>query len=238
MQSLDLCPLPVVTSVTCHALRIPIPELVARLRQRALGYFTVASVPRCPRTCPSAEVLVQTFRFWVGMVVGDCAPHCAITIPSEARFALLRLRLSCSALAVHVGRFRGVPRLQRTCPVCVALPSFALAHPHFPVGLALPCEDVRHFLLECPLYDVIRRDPLFLPLFSQIPLIGPLPDPSCCLRTIFTSPHQALLARCILRMFQLRSLLLSGEAAWGSPHPWLPPPGHAFNASWTSGVLA
>lgn len=232
IRSLGLCPLPIVTSITCHALHIPIPGLVTLLQQRAHGYFSAAFIPRCPRVCDSHEVLVHTYRYWIGMVVGDSAPHCAITIPAEARFALIRLRLSCTALAVNHGRFRGIPRLERTCPVCVALPSFALAHPHFPVGPAIPCEDIRHFLLECPLYDVIRRDPTFSPIFSQIPPIGPLPAPSNCLRAIFTAPHQALLARCVHRMFQLRSSILSNEAAWGTPHSWLPPPGHAFNTSW------
>ena len=125
------------------------------LQQRAQDYFSIVVVPRCPRVCESAEVLAQTYRHWIGMVLGDSAPHCAISIPTEARFALLRLRLSCSALAVNGGRFQGIPRLARTCPVCVALPSFALAHPHFPVSADVPCEDIRHFLIECPLYDVI-----------------------------------------------------------------------------------
>ena len=226
-----ICPLDIVTSVTCHTLLINIPDLVTRLQQRAHGYLSAVAIPCCPRMAETSEVLVQTYRGWVGMVAGKSAPHFSVSMPAEARYALIRLRLSCSPLVVNSGRFRRIPRIQRTCPVCVAQPSFALAHPHFPIGHVPPCEDIRHFILECPLYDLIRRDTLFSPLFAHLPFIGPLPAPSECIQAIFSTPRQELLARCVHCMFQLRSDILNGNIAWGTPHSLLPPPGHVFHCS-------
>lgn len=227
LGGLGLTPSSLVASET----RFRIPDLVTALQALAMASFALVSVPRCPRTCSSDVVHMMTYRYWVGMEPSQVAPHCRVSIPLEARHALTRLRLSCSPLEVNTGRFQARPRHTRTCHVCVACPSFALAHPFFPQPAAPPCEDIRHFLLECPLYDLIRGDPLFFPLFRAF-TPPHRPPPSSCLRSLLNHPLQALLARCVLRMFSLRSALLSHDVCWGSPHPFIPPPGHPFRYVW------
>ena len=58
------------------------------------------------------------------------------------RKALSKFRLSNHQLMIEVGRHKKIPKLQRFCPFC---PSPVI-------------EDEIHFLINCPLYDPLRRD--------------------------------------------------------------------------------
>jgi hypothetical protein len=236
LHSLGLCHFgPAGGSAAGVGFRIDIQALVQVLQSCTFAALARVSVPRCPRVCSSSEVYLMTYRFWIGMLPDKLAPYLDLPLPSEERWSLIRLRLSCSPLAVNTGRFRGVSRLDRVCPVCATSPPFAVAHPFYPVGASPPCEDILHFLLECPLYDRLRSDPMFRSLFSSLPSPPAiLPSPSFSLSSLFATPSQGLFARCVHRMFALRELLLSGQVVWGCPHPLLPPPGHHFLFTWPS----
>jgi hypothetical protein len=236
MKALDMCALPVISRASCSTLRISIPSLVLTLQRRAQAYCSppVGDVIRCPRQCLSLNVMGHTYHYWVGMLVGCAAPHIAIGIPAAARISLIRLRLACSPLAVVTGRMTATARSHRHCKVCTGCAGFALAHPFFPHFLPLPCEDICHFLLECSLYDVIRRDPFFAPVFSAQWSDSSLVTPAAArLRALFSTPHQLLLAHCVHRMFDLRSAVLSGASCWGSPSLYMPQTGHVFITGWS-----
>ena len=56
----------------------------------------------------------------------------------DYRILITRWRLSCFDLQVETGRYRGIPREERVCPICNVL------------------EDEEHVIFNCRAYDTIR----------------------------------------------------------------------------------
>ena len=63
-------------------------------------------------------------------------------LPFAARRDFARLRTSCHALEIEVGRYRDVPRHERICKLCT-------------MGCV---EDEAHFLVSCPYFKDARKD--------------------------------------------------------------------------------
>jgi len=229
MHTLGLCasPLSFTSTDECLTLKFDEKDIVECLSQRALLFCTPslppASLPRCPRTCPSEWVTGFTYRFWIGRKSGFAAPYLKTSMPPCHRQALTRLCLSNASIAVELGKRTGTARSQRFCQVHHL---FGGTRPHFTHDRV---EDIRHILLECPAYAAIRTCPKYAPIFvaSDLPPAGQL-------RTIFAYINQSLLASCIYDIFTVRSLILSGTAQWGTQHDLLPPPDFQHTDWWTT----
>jgi len=187
--------------------------------------------PRCPRLCPSDCVTGRTFSSWLGMQPSRPGPHISHAIPRELRITLTRLRLACSDLEVVKGRFTRRPRHLRLCK----------AHSfRNPVDGTHPCvEDLRHFVLDCPAYALIRSSPYFAPLFGPIHQDPSLNTPSKKLCHFFNTTHQYMLAVCISRMLTLRAHILSTTPSvlLAQRPTHFPQANHVFSDWWLPGLL-
>ena len=232
MAQLGLCDPPIeLTLEFASTLTFPESVVVSRLQKLALDFICPAGedIPKCPRSCNSAQVTAFTYRYWVGMSEAQVSGghHVSCLMPHAQRHVLVRFRLGCSDLAVVQGRRSGVARHARFCKV----------HHMFDSDHA-QVEDIRHFLLECPAYEGIRRHPYFTELFSCLRY-----EPnnlhlttSQMVRRILAHPNQSKLALCISRMFSLRAHILQGTGhAGGSTHPDMPPPQVVARSWWLLG---
>ena len=141
-----------------------------------------------PRVAPSNEVTASTYANWVGMRPECVAPHLSVSMPYLWRRALVGLRVGMHALAVQQCKRRGgqrVPREERCCPFCKQ---------------AGGCEDLRHFLLECPEYVHIKSR--YPGVFEGLGVNAG--DISSQLSAVFNSPQQANLAQCVSLMLAHR----------------------------------
>ena len=75
----------------------------------------------------------------------------------EYRILITRWRLSCFDLKVETGRYRGIPREERLCPICNVL------------------EDENHVIFNCRAYDNIRTQ--FTDLLQQNPTTRDILNP-------------------------------------------------------------
>jgi hypothetical protein len=232
MAQLGLCDPPnELTLESASTLSFPEDAVAFRLQRLALAFICpdAENIPKCPRSCISAHVTAFTYRYWVGMSEAQDSGghHVSCLMPHAQRHALVRLRLGCSDLAVVQGRRSGVARHARFCKV----------HNMFDSDHA-QVEDIRHFLLECPAYEGIRRHPYFTELFSCLRY-----EPnnlhlttSQMVRKILTHPNQSKLALCISRMFSLRTHILQGTGHAGGTHADMPSPQVVARSWWLLGA--
>ena len=95
-------------------------------------------------------------------------------------------------------------------------------------------EDIRHFLLECPAYAVIRSHPRFVSLFNNTAHGTSI---SARLRAIFQHHDQALLAECVAAMWDLRKTILQTNDVLSTNVQFLPPQDFQFDDWWVLGRL-
>jgi hypothetical protein len=231
LAKLNMCPSPsIMTMQQALDLRVHVPQLVTKLHALARQFLdpsTLGNV-RCPRSCPSEFVTGITYRYWAGMTAArGGALHARQFMNVLHRYSLTRLRLSCSPLRMVQGRNAGLERDRRTCQIHSSF------DPHHTA-----VEDIRHFLLECPAYEGLRLHPYFKAIFACLysPVVANVPlTTSQMVRQILTHPDQSRLAMCVHRMFNLRSLILSGQLHAGQHHHDLPNPLHPFRLWWLLG---
>jgi hypothetical protein len=84
-------------------------------------------------------------------------------LPLRVLQCLARLRAGAALLEVQTGRHSRVPRHRRVCRLCscndpaVASKTVWRTRVHARTGAYDNVEDLRHFLLECPAYDLLRN---------------------------------------------------------------------------------
>ena len=93
-----------------------------------------------PRLCPSQGAALVTYHRWFAR-----PQHCHVDLlrqplSAKAMTALLRFRTGCHSLPSVTGRWAGIARGQRLCPLCQST---------FP--------DERHVVFECPHLDDLRQ---------------------------------------------------------------------------------
>jgi hypothetical protein len=111
-----------------------------------------------PRSASSDAVYCSTYRQWVrGPEAVRSAPHLKSFLTFRLKQSLIRFRVGGFPLRIATGRNegsgranasggrqlgpRGIPRGSRTCHVCKSTEAV---------------EDIKHFLLECPVYQSLR----------------------------------------------------------------------------------
>ena len=109
---------------------------------------------------------------------------------TQNRISLTKFRLSNHTLMIETGRHQRIEKSQRFCPFCPNT-----------------IEDERHFLLQCPVYDVFRNE-LFSEAKQEKANILQM-DSSDKFITILTNPTIVpKTAPCLNRMFYSREFLL------------------------------
>jgi len=168
------------------ALQLDEAEVAEKLRDRFLAAWSGDLGP--PRDAPSQGVLAATYTQWVGMLPDASPPHAHTSLPYALRRVLAGFRVGSHSLEIVAGRFKrpSIPRDARVCPVC--------AHERGAV------EDVRHFVLECPLYQPVRD--AHSGVFAAPTETAPSPDEQ--VRAIFNGPQQRELAECLRAMLASR----------------------------------
>ena len=125
---------------------------------------------------------------------------------------LAQLRIGSAHLEVEQGRKRreSVPRADRLCRLCsgqdasLSRRAAVLAR----TGTGNNVEDLKHFVLECPVYDDLRTT---CPAFAD-PALVELDDPDC-VALVFQHAEQSALAHTLYKMKVRRARSL----AW--PYP-------------------
>ena len=84
----------------------------------------------------STETMKQRYLLLTGNVY--CSAIYDSFMREDYRILITRWRLSCFDLQVETGRYRGIPRDERVCPICNVL------------------EDEEHVIFNCRAYDTIR----------------------------------------------------------------------------------
>lgn len=196
-------PAAVATLHGCMQLRFKEGELKKALHAHQIAFLT--GVHTLPRSAPSTDVTISTYRHWVGMRQDQFkkAPHMKQHMPHPLRQLLLRFRLGCPDLHVHRGRMQRpkVPRHQRLCTVHAHLDSDTTA-----------VEDLVHFLFECPAYTHIRRQTPYISLFRPAWDATTVPQG---VRALFMTRNQRLLAECLQCMMAHRAALMAGDLSVG-----------------------
>lgn len=166
-----------------------------------------------PRVAPSGGISMCTHMAWVLPLDAACAdfsraaapPHTKVVGPYVVLRTYYQLRVGCAHLEVQQGRASRVPRESRLCRLCSgedappAVKQAVLSR----TGTAENVEDLKHFVLECPVYDDLRAccDALPASLYEQ------LDQPDCMLH-VFGHEDQAGLARTLHRMKSRRATML------------------------------
>jgi hypothetical protein len=166
-----------------------------------------------PRAAPSGGISMCTHMAWVLQLDPESADFSRATAPAHTKvmgpFAVLRnyyqLRIGCAHLEVQQGRVSRAPRESRLCRLCsgedapLAVKQAVLAR----TGTSQNVEDLKHFVLECPVYDDLRARCAALPasLYAQ------LDQPDCMLQ-VFEHENQTGLARTLYRMKTRRATML------------------------------
>lgn len=164
-----------------------------------------------PRTAGEAGHEQCIHAAWV-MPLGTPVPaHLKLCMPYAVMQCLSRFRLGQHDLESHVARRRrqrGLPRVpweERWCKMC-SVQGAPCEHARLEAGLPRAAEDLRHFLLECPAYALIRSD-RFAGLFSGS---DDVVDPDARVAAIFSADsltRQRQLASCLMLMCRHRALL-------------------------------
>ena len=128
-------------------------------------------------------------------------------LPFDVARNLAQLRIGSAHLEIEQGRKRrvSVPRADRLCRLCCGEDA-TLAHRQAVLartGTSRNVEDLKHFLLECPVYDDLRAACPAFPLSDAVVL----DDPEC-VRSVFQHGEQSALAYTLYKMKVRRARLL------------------------------
>jgi hypothetical protein len=168
-----------------------------------------------PRQAPSRGVSMCTHHMWVypldpgiqDFSRGNAPQYTKLCLPFGVLRVLAQLRIGWAHLEVEQGRKRRpkVPREARLCRLCsgddaaLAMRQAVLAR----TGSSARVEDLKHFLLECPVYDDIRAACAAFPT----PVVDWLDNPDC-MAMIFSHEAQSSLAHTLYKMKARRARLL------------------------------
>jgi hypothetical protein len=168
-----------------------------------------------PRTAPSAGVHKLTHHAWVYPLDPDfdpfsrdaASPHTKLCLPFDVARNLAQLRIGSAHLEVEQGRKsrNPVPRANRLCRLCsgedatLSYRQAVLAR----TGTSNNVEDLKHFVLECPVYDDLRAS---CPAFPD-PSTVDLSDPDC-VASVFQHVGQSSLAYTLYKMKVRRARML------------------------------
>jgi hypothetical protein len=112
-------------------------------------YVVACMDPREP-ACDSGHVMLATYVAWVRSRSVP-PPHLKCKrISFRQAQCIARFRLGWHGLAIQTGRFTGVPRHQRSCPLCEAMQ-------YVGDDGQCPVEDMLHFLIECKVMQPVRE---------------------------------------------------------------------------------
>jgi hypothetical protein len=167
-----------------------------------------------PRAAPSKEISMCTHAAWVyplpaevgGFSRAAAPPHTKILASFSVLQNYFQLRVGCAHLEVEQGR-KGhqAPRAERLCRLCsgedasLAMRQAVIAR----TGTSQNVEDLKHFVLECPVYDDLRTRCAAFPssIYTQ------LQSPNCVAQ-VFSHSAQTSLAHTLYRMKVRRAELL------------------------------
>ena len=167
-----------------------------------------------PRTAPSKGISMCTHAAWVYPLPADAECPSRAAAPSHTKVLAsvsiiknyLQLRIGCAHLEVERGRKgRQVPRAERLCRLCsgedatLAMRQAVVSR----TGTSQNVEDLKHFVLECPVYDDLRARCVAFPssVYSQLQS----PD---CVAQVFGHTAQTSLAHTLYKMKVRRAELL------------------------------
>jgi hypothetical protein len=171
--------------------------------------------PCDPRTAPSKGLAVCTHQAWVYPAGLQVDPYCRASAPAHTKLCLpfpvlkaySQLRIGWAHLEIDQGRKRRptVPRAQRLCRLCCGEDATLARRQtvRARTGVAAHVEDLKHFILECPVYDDMRAACAAFPADVYQRLDDPM-----CLPAIFGHQAQASLAYALYRMKARRAALL------------------------------
>jgi len=168
-----------------------------------------------PRSAPSKGIHMLTHHSWVYPLDpgfdpfsrDHAPPHIKLCLPFDVARILAQLRVGSAHLEVEQGRKRrvSVPRADRLCRLCSGEDA-TLAHRRAALartGTSSNVEDLKHFMLECPVYDDLRAAcPAFPLMYFET-----LGDPAC-VRSVFQHGAQSALAHTLYKMKVRRARLL------------------------------
>ena len=140
-----------------------------------------------PTKAPTNQVFRSTYKNWIGLTSWG-AKHMQHFMPMHLRRELVGIRCGCHPLNVHRQRFDKIPRAERLCTVC-------------DTGAV---EDVKHFMLQCDQYALIRAK--YTHTFSHAHATASTSDE--VLRSVFNHEHQLELATCVHEMLSYRETML------------------------------
>jgi sorting nexin-29 len=168
-----------------------------------------------PRTAPSAGIHKLAHHAWVYPLDPSfdpfsrdhAAPHMKLCLSFNVAQNLAQLRVGSAHLEIEQGRKRreSVPREDRLCRLCsgqdasLANRAAVLAR----TGTSNNVEDLKHFMLECPVYDDLRAA---CPAFAD-PASVQLDDQDC-VAAVFQHAEQSALAHTLYKMKVRRARLL------------------------------
>lgn len=168
-----------------------------------------------PRSAPSEGISMCTHMAWVSPLNPENTDFSRANAPAHAKILgsfmmvqnYFQLRVGCAHLEVEQGRKRRrLDRHQRLCQLCsseetpLAVRQAVLAR----TGTSQNVEDLKHFVLECPVYDSMRSRCSALPAT----LYAHLDDPDCML-AVFGHEDQTGLARTLYKMKVHRARMLN-----------------------------
>jgi hypothetical protein len=160
-----------------------------------------------PRSAPSQGIHMRTHHAWVYPLLPEfdpfsrdhAAPHTKLCLPFVVLRNLAQLRIGSAHLENEQGRKSrvSVPRPERVCSLCCGEGAF-LSHRRAILsrtGSAQHVEDLKHFVLECPVFDDLRAAcPAFPPVSAAV-----LSDPAC-VASVFQHSAQTSLAWTLYKM--------------------------------------
>jgi hypothetical protein len=168
-----------------------------------------------PRVAPSKGVAMCTYAKWVYPADptidhynrASAPVHTRLCLPFARLRNLAQLRIGCAHLEVEQGRKRRpkIPRQARLCQLCSGVDatharrSAVLAR----TGTNMNVEDLKHFLLECPVYDDLRAACPAFTAETQALLSAP-----GSVVAVMGHPDQAALANTLYYMKTRRAVLL------------------------------
>jgi len=171
--------------------------------------------PDDPRVAPSRGIAMCQHAVWVYPVDPSVDFYTRATAPTHTRLCLpftqlrnlAQLRIGCAHLEVEQGRKRRpkVPRPDRLCKLCSGedAPLARRLAAFSRTGTSRNVEDLKHFLVECPVYDDLRAA---CPGFP-VDVYSTLSDPDC-VASVIGHDAQAALANTLYRMKVRRAELL------------------------------
>jgi hypothetical protein len=155
-----------------------------------------------PHCCCFCRLYRESFKR------GITAPqHTKLCLPFGVLRVLAQLCIGWAHLEVEQGRKcrPKVPREARLCRLCSEDDATLAMRPVVPArtGSSAHVEDLKHFLLECPVYDNNRAECVALPT----PVVDWLDNPDC-VAMVFAHEAQSSLAHTLYKMKTRRARLL------------------------------